>query len=136
MEDAKIDNGKDGSITQENAPLYQQGKYPSIIDTDDLVFEIGKQIVVNLNKEKLLDALIKKNKIAENNLIETKNTKLNVNEEIIKLKSSNKSYIETNRKLDSALVKIRQSVEELKNKNILYEKEVKELKKKNVVTIK
>ena len=46
-------------------PLYQQGRYPSIVDTDDLVFELGKQTVDVINKEKLLGAVLKKSKMLE-----------------------------------------------------------------------
>jgi len=43
------------TVTQEGTPpLYQQGRFPSVVDTDDLVFELGKQVVDRINKEKLL----------------------------------------------------------------------------------
>lgn len=99
---------EDATITQE-APqeLYAQGKYPTIIDTDDLVFELGKQLIGNLNKEKLLDNLLQKGKLLEQLAIEAKKESLAAKERKLALEKSNASYIQNNKKLDSELVKLR-----------------------------
>lgn len=99
---------------QEEQQLYQQGKYPSIIDTDDLVFEIGKQTIGNLNKEKLLDNLLKKSTAIEKALVETRNANFAVEKKSAGFETSNKEYVENNQKLDAELIKIREELEKLK----------------------
>jgi len=48
----------DATITQEE-PLIKE-RFPSVVDTDDLIFELGKQAVKAINYEKLLDSMLKK----------------------------------------------------------------------------
>lgn len=107
---------QDATITQEpeKQSLYQQGKYPSVIDTDDLVFEIGKQVIGSLNKEKLLDTLLKKTKMLESALVEANEAKSIAEKDVPSLKLSNGKYIENNQRLDTELVKVRKELEKSK----------------------
>ena len=105
---------EDATITQEPQEMYQQGKYPSVIDTDDLVFELGKQFIGNLNKEKLLDSLIQKSRLLEKLAIEAKKEALAAGERKVALEESNRRYIENNQKLDAALVQIRLEMKALR----------------------
>ena len=119
MEDAKIQTDVNIESDTEGNSLYQQGQFPSVITTDDLVFELGKEVVDKLNKEKLLKGLLKKSKASEETVI---NSKKNISEMVLKVESiskkmgeiqeSNKLYEEKNRSLGGELSKIRQ---ELKN---------------------
>jgi hypothetical protein len=89
------------TITQETEqPMYQQGKYPSVVTTDDLVFELGKQLVGGLNKEKLLDVLLEKNKKIESTLVETNKAKSDVEKKVVDLEHSNKQHIENSHKIN------------------------------------
>ena len=127
MEDATISQETEDVPKQESSGMYMQGKYPSVIDTDDLIFEIGKQIIGNMNKEKLLDRLLNKSKIIETAIVEANEEKLAVERKIIELKLSNDKYIETNKKLDAALVVVRKDLETSKK---LYQEDVKEWNEK------
>jgi hypothetical protein len=110
MEDATIAQAQPAQ-----EPLYQQGKYPSIVDTDDLVFEMGKQLVDRLNKDKLLDMILKKSKILETALHEAVDSKSLAEKESIALKLSNEQYVGNNQRLDAELVKVRNEMEGYKN---------------------
>lgn len=123
------------TITQETEqPMYQQGKYPSMVTTDDLVFELGKQLVGGLNKEKLLDALLEKSKKMENVLVETNKIKLDLEKKITDLEHSNEQYIKNNQELDAETKKGKTTedllVEANKAKQIV-EKEMANLKLSN-----
>ena len=65
MDDASITPEKTTTEQNKEGSLYQQGRFPSIVDTDDLVFELGKQTVDIINKEKIIDAILKKSKMLE-----------------------------------------------------------------------
>lgn len=127
MEDATISQETEDESKQETNGMYRQGKYPSVIDTDDIIFEIGKQIIGNINKEKLLDRLLNKSKMIETAIVEANEEKLAVERKIIELKLSNDKYIETNKKLDAALVVVRKDLETSKK---LYQEDVKEWNEK------
>lgn len=114
MEDATITNKQEGKReSQEEHPLYQQGKYPSIIDTDDLVFEMGRQMIGNLNKEKLLDSLLKKSTAIEKEMVKARKEKLEAENKVKEFEISNKNYVINNKKLDGEIVKLRLEVEAL-----------------------
>jgi len=104
MEDAKI------SQENEQNNLYQQGRFPSVVTTDDLVFELGKQVVERINKEKLLDGLLKKKREAENQIVDTEKIKADCKKQIAVLEDSNQRYEKNNRGLGDELVKIRQDL--------------------------
>ena len=55
MEEAQITENK-----PQDESMYQTPEYPSMVDTDDIIYEMGKQVVDNLNKEKLLKIALKK----------------------------------------------------------------------------
>lgn len=111
MEDAKITSEKEQS---QQSQMYQRGRYPSVIDTDDLMFEIGRQTIENLNKEKLLDSLLVKSKTLENTIKEISKTKQTTEKRVPELEISNKAYLENNQKLDAELVKVRVELESVK----------------------
>jgi hypothetical protein len=90
---------EDATIQETEQPMYQQGKYPSVITTDDLVFELGKQLVGGLNKERLLDTLLEKNKKTEKALIEANKTVLGAEKKIADLKISNEQYVKNNQEI-------------------------------------
>ena len=94
MEDAKI---------EQSEMNYQQGQFPSVITTDDLVFELGKDIIDKLNKEKLLNSLLKKSKALEEQLEQLKA----IPQKLEQLQESNKLYEKKNRELGDELIKIR-----------------------------
>jgi len=118
-------------------PLYQQGRYPSIVDTDDLVFELGKQVVNHLNHEKIIGNLMKKLQELNNVVPEPDELKAK-NEELSK---SNKIYEEDNRKLgdelanhrkemqqrQSELAELKARNEELSKSNKIYEEDNRKL---------
>ena len=138
---------EDATITQEpTQELYQQGKYPSVIDTDDLVFELGKQLIGNINKEKLLDNLLQKGRLLEQMAVEAKKESLEAIERKAALEESNKQYVVNNQKLDAALVRIRLEMKvlnkKLSNQTITAEdvanqhtSEITDLKKKHSATL-
>ena len=123
------------TITQETEqPMYQQGKYPSVVTTDDLIFELGRQLVGGLNKEKLLDTLLEKNKITEKVLVEVNKAMLDAEKKTADLKISNEQYIKNNQELDAETKKGKTTedllVEANKAKQIV-EKEMANLKLSN-----
>lgn len=113
---------EDATISQE--PLMKD-RFPSVVDTDDLVFELGKQAVKRMNLEKLLNGLLKKVKTLEE-----------AEAKLAPLKESNNLYQETNRKLDAELVKIRQEVMGLKNDIAARDEIINDLKKPKKQTYK
>lgn len=117
MEEAEIqpdvNSGSDGN----DGGLYQQGQFPSVINTDDLVFELGKEMVDKLNKEKLLNNLLKKSKASEEEAINAKKESEEMSKKIEplfkkieELQSSNKTYEEKNRNMGNDLSKVRQEL--------------------------
>jgi len=94
MEDAKIQQSEGN----------QQERFPSVITTDDLVFELGKDVIDKLNKEKLLNSLLKKSKALEEQLEQLKA----IPQKLEELQASNKLYEKKNRELGDELTKVRQ----------------------------
>jgi len=118
MEDATIINqDKQPEVTQQQPGMYQQGKYPSIIDTDDLVLEMGIQLVGNLNKEKLLDKVMQRTVSLEKTAADAVKIKIEAEKRTVVLEASNKLYIENNQKLDVELVRIRKELEDKKKES-------------------
>jgi len=106
---------QDATISKEQPePLYQRGKYPSVIDTDDLVFEMGVQLVGNLNKEKLLDGLAKRAGLFEKAAVEASVGKADAEKKLALLIESNGLYVTNNQRLDAELVKVRKELEAAK----------------------
>ena len=114
MEDATIQ-----STTNESneSNLYQQGQFPSVITTDDLVFELGKNTVDKLNKEKLLTSLLNKTKIVENKVIQLGEENISALTKMESFSSSNKLYEENNRKLGDELSKVRKILVDKEKEN-------------------
>lgn len=127
---------EDAKITQENEQnnLYQQGRFPSVVTTDDLVFELGKQVVERINKEKLLDGLLKKKQEAENQIVDIEKIKADHKNRVSVLEDSNQRYEKNNRGLGDELVKIRQDLTSKTNEVAQmierYEGKLKELNEK------
>ena len=118
MEDATIINqDKQPEVTQQQPGMYQQGKYPSIIDTDDLVLEMGIQLVGNLNKEKLLDKVMQRTVSLEKTAADAVKIKIEAEKRTVVLEASNKLYIENNQKLDVELVRIRKELVAARSEN-------------------
>ena len=108
MEDATI------SEQPKEQPLYQQGRYPSVLDTDDMVFELGKQVVNHLNHEKLIGQIVKQTEAIQRENLQLKSLKIQTEERVAplelkakQLEESNKLYEMNNRKLDEEIVKLR-----------------------------
>ena len=123
MEDAKIQS----NVNSEGGSLYQQGRFPSVITTDDLIFELGKETVDKINKEKLLNSLLKKSKAAEEQLEQFKA----IPQKLKDLQLSNKLYEEKNRSLGDELTKVRQELMDITKQLTELNKEKEELEQKN-----
>ena len=109
---------KDATVTQEGTPsLYQQGRFPSVVDTDDLVFELGKQVVDRINKEKLLDGLLKKTRALEENFLASESIKTDLANKIEEFKASNELYVQNNEKLNAEITRLRDENEILFSKH-------------------
>ena len=107
---------KDATVTQEGTPpLYQQGRFPSVVDTDDLVFELGKQVVDKINKEKLLDSLVKKIQPLEEKLLASESAKMGLANKIEEFKTSNNLYVRNNEKLNVEITRLRNENESLRS---------------------
>ena len=87
--------------------LYQQGRFPSVVDTDDLVFELGKQIVDRINKEKLLDSLLKKIQGLEEGFLTSESTKVSLSDKAESFRKSNELYVQNNEKLSAEVTRLR-----------------------------
>jgi small-conductance mechanosensitive channel len=98
---------EDATITQE--PLVRE-RFPSVVDTDDLIFELGKKDVKALNLEKLLNGLIKKTEVASQTATDLSENKVEIAKKVSSLQESNKLYEKNNRKLDRELIKVRQEL--------------------------
>ena len=94
-------------VTQREPPLYQQGRFPSVVDTDDLVFELGKQIVDRINKEKLLDSLLKKIQGLEEGFLTSESTKVSLSDKAESFRKSNELYVQNNEKLSAEVTRLR-----------------------------
>jgi len=95
--------------------LYQQGRFPSVVDTDDLVFELGKQVVDKINKEKLLDSLVKKIQPLEEKLLASESAKMGLANKIEEFKTSNNLYVQNNEKLNVEITRLRNENESLRS---------------------
>ena len=111
MEDATI------SEHPKQEPLYQQGRYPSIIDTDDLVFEMGKQVVNHINHEKLIGRIITQTDTLQKENLQLKSIQMDLDKRVApfelkaeQLEQSNKLYEMNNRKLDEEIVRLREQI--------------------------
>ena len=113
------------TVTQEEHPLYQQGRFPSVVDTDDLVFELGKQIVDRINKEKLLDSLIKKLQPLEKQLLTSESIKKGLSDKIEEYKASNNLYVQNNEKLSAEITRAKNDLERVSAE---YDRQVKALR--------
>lgn len=107
---------RDATITKDEQSV-SQGRFPSVVTTDDLVFELGKQIVDKLNKEKLLEGLLKKKQQAESQIVDIEKIKTDAKKQIAGFQESNRLYEENNRKLDSEIVKLRKEISGLQSEN-------------------
>ena len=95
--------------------LYQQGRFTSVVDTDDLVFELGKQVVDKINKEKLLDSLVKKIQPLEEKLLASESAKMGLANKIEEFKTSNNLYVQNNEKLNVEITRLRNENESLRS---------------------
>jgi len=93
---------EDATIT----PLVKE-RFPSVVDTDDLIFELGKQIVKIINHEKLLNSMVQKTQALGAATSEVAKARSDMEAEKKELQKSNAFYQENNRKLDAALVQVR-----------------------------
>ena len=116
---------EDAKITQE--PLIKE-RFPSVVDTDDLIFELGKKDIKVLNLEKLLNSLIEKSKVTNQMAVDLSKAKTETTERITSLQESNKLYEENNRNLDGELVRLRS---ESTSKEASYKEELRQLQEKN-----
>ena len=99
------------TVTQKEPPLYQQGRFPSVVDTDDLVFELGKQAVDRINKEKLLDNLLKKLQLLEKESLASESIKKGLTDKIEEYKASNNLYVQNNEKLSAEITRQKNEIE-------------------------
>lgn len=111
MEDATITN------EQPNNQMYQQGRYPSVVDTDDLVMELGKQVVGNINNEKIIEQLINKAKQAEAKVNDAHDKQKSEENKHKSIDESNKLYEKNNKELSDKLVVLRNEISSLKFDN-------------------
>ncbi len=111
MEDATI------TTDQQNEPMYQHGRYPSVVDTDDLVMELGKLTVGNINNEKIIEQLITKSKQAEADTSAAYNGKVFAEKKHKSIEESNKLYEKNNKELSDEIVKLRGEIRTLKSEH-------------------
>ncbi len=111
MEDATI------TTDQQNEQMYQHGRYPSVVDTDDLVMELGKQIVGNINNEKIIEQLINKAKQAEADTAAAYNGRVFAENKHKSIDESNKLYEKNNKELSDEIVKLRSEIRTLKSEH-------------------
>lgn len=99
---------------EQEAPLLRE-RFPSVVDTDDLVFEMGKLQVKNLNFEKLLNSLVEKNKGQINTIDVLSKEKAVALAQSHEFKESNKLYENNNRELGDVVVSLRDEISSLKD---------------------
>ena len=116
---------EDAKITQE--PLIKE-RFPSVVDTDDLIFELGKKDIKVLNLGKLLNSLIEKSKAANQMAVDLSKAKTETTERITSLQESNKLYEENNRNMDGEIVRLRSAGA---NTEASYKEELRQLQEKN-----
>jgi len=93
---------EEASISQDNLV---KDRFPTVVDTDDLIFELGKQTVKQLNLEKLLTKLLERVKGLETQLLDVAKQQSETLHKHDILAESNALYEVNNRKLDAELVK-------------------------------
>ena len=100
----------------------------SLLTTDDLVMEIGKLHIENLNNSKIIESLVSTNKkikadlLAKPSGIAELESKLNISEtRVKKVQESSKLLVDHNRELDKAISGIRT---ELREKEAQYKQEL------------
>lgn len=125
---------EDATITEKTESLIKE-RFPSVVDTDDLIFELGKQTVKAINYEKLLNSMVHKTQELSAATSEVARTKSNIEAEKQELQKSNALYQENNRKLDAALVQIRNEKEQVGNEKVALEKVILEKDKQQSETI-
>jgi chromosome segregation ATPase len=110
---------------QNEQPLYPSGKYPSVVDTDDMVFEMGLQVVNRLNNEKLIKQALMQletqkqftaKQIEEYNKVislklDADNRLAAGNSRVLEFEQSNKLYEKTNRDLGDEIHKLRNQIQ-------------------------
>ena len=111
MEDATI------TTDQPNNQMYQHGRYPSVVDTDDLVMELGKQVVGNINNEKIIEQLITKSKQAEANANDAHDKQVFEENKHKSIEESNKLYEKNNKELSDEIVNLRSEIRTLKSEH-------------------
>ena len=111
MEDATI------TTDQQKEQMYQHGRYPSVVDTDDLVMELGKQVVGNINNEKIIEQLITKAKQAEANANDAHDKQVFEENKHKSIGESNKLYEKNNKELSDEIVKLRSEIRTLKSEH-------------------
>ena len=112
MEDASIKSKQEPEQAKEE-PLYQSGRFPSVVDTDDLVFELGKQAVQILNHGKLLDNSIKQITSLKDAITQAVADKTESELKAASLSQSNKTYEQNNRELGDVITQLRKEAQEL-----------------------
>lgn len=117
-----MENAKATPATTAQEPLYPQERYPSVVDTDDLTFELGRNVISRLNYEKLIETLMKRVKTAEAEAVKAKAMTTAMEQ----LRASNRQYEETNKKLDAGMVALRN---ELNTTVVDYRRKEDELRK-------
>ncbi len=120
---------EDATISETAGPLVKE-RFPSVVDTDDLIFEIGNQAVKVLNHEKLLTKLLDKTKALEGQTLDFAKQQSEAMGKAEALSESNKLYEENNRKLDAEIVRLRDEVMGLKAGLTQKDEEIERLKQK------
>ncbi len=121
---------EDATISETAGPLVKE-RFPSVVDTDDLIFEIGNQAVKVLNHEKLLTKLLDKTKALEGQTLDFAKQQSEAMGKAEALSESNKLYEENNRKLDAEIVRLRDEALSLKAGLTQKDEEIERLKQKN-----
>jgi hypothetical protein len=131
MQEATISGQEQQSAEQqpEQQGMYQRGKYPSVIDTDDLVMEMGVQLTGNLNKEKLLDKLVNDIQILKTQVANAEKEKAETITRAEQSLKSNKLYENNNRALDVELLKVRKLLKKEKDLVVKVQVEVENITK-------
>jgi len=115
---------EDAAISETAGPLVKE-RFPSVVDTDDLIFEVGKQAVKVLNLEKLLTKLLDKTKVLEGQTLDFAKQQSEAMGKTEVLSESNKLYEENNRKLDAEIIRLK---EDFTRQHSLRDEEIVELK--------
>ncbi len=114
---------------QPKEQMYQHGRYPSVVDTDDLVMELGKQVVGNINNEKIIEQLINKAKQAEANANDAHDKQVFEENKHKSVEESNKLYEKNNKEFGDEIVKLRSEISDFKKEETTYKETIKALKK-------